>query len=300
MTEFKRRLMVTMYANHIEGAPAPAQLALQLKDWRQEVLPETERSGAILFARSISPIREEDEDDEDDDDEDGGSATKRSRMSRIGSQMSDRSGIPVRVQVAGWVPPILEEQWSSTERSMKSGGGGLSRGGSQEEGQAPAYRAVASQVLVLREGPALTTPVLGKLPKDSEAYVLEVVEWHHGTRRALITATARTAQPLGWVTEYKNGHELLVRCEPNEIEMEGSTYRSSPPGSPTGGGKAKPPAFYSSLPQAWMIAREKSQGSHRGLRKPASRAVLAAPVKKVKRTRPTPPTPTQLALEVRL
>ena len=68
-----------------------------------------------------------------------------------------------------------------------------------------------SQVLVLREGPV--TPLYSQAG-DSEAYVVVDGIMVHEIDYALL---ARTAQPLGW------GRELLVRCEPNEIEMEGST-----------------------------------------------------------------------------
>jgi len=73
-----------------------------------------------------------------------------------------------------------------------------------------APRAVANVMLLLRQGVSLDSKIVGKLPPGCHAFVLETKEVSPGTHRSLITATASTAAPLGWVTATKNGTELLA------------------------------------------------------------------------------------------
>ena len=78
-------------------------------------------------------------------------------------------------------------------------------------GRADVPRAVANTVLVLRASAELDSPVMGKLLKGSEAYVLDTCQIDDGSQtfRSLITATAHTAAPLGWVTALRDGIEML-------------------------------------------------------------------------------------------
>jgi len=70
-------------------------------------------------------------------------------------------------------------------------------------------RVVAKTMLPLLADPDEEARVIGKLPKGGEAYVLESLEIA-GVKLALITASAHTADPLGWVTVRKNGGKSLL------------------------------------------------------------------------------------------
>merc|ERR1711924_419070 len=70
-------------------------------------------------------------------------------------------------------------------------------------------RVVATRVLVLRQGADLDSKVIGKLPSGGEAFVLEAKQVGD-VMRYLITATAHTAAPLGWITASKGGHSLVA------------------------------------------------------------------------------------------
>jgi len=94
---------------------------------------------------------------------------------------------PVRVRLAEWGNPTFE----SLERT------------------------VATVALVLREGLALDSQIIGKLPAGGETFVLDEQVLGSITR-CLITATAATASPLGWVTAQKDGQQLLVPCAPRQ------------------------------------------------------------------------------------
>lgn len=75
-------------------------------------------------------------------------------------------------------------------------------------------RAVASTTLVLREGAALDSTVIGNLLPGSEIFVMEKVRGPDGSLRALVADTPMIAKPpLGWVTAMKDGVELLDDVE---------------------------------------------------------------------------------------
>ena len=75
-------------------------------------------------------------------------------------------------------------------------------------------RAVASTTLVLREGAALDSTVIGNLLPGSEIFVMEKVAGPDGSLRALVADTPMIAKPpLGWVTAMKDGVELLDDVE---------------------------------------------------------------------------------------
>jgi hypothetical protein len=81
---------------------------------------------------------------------------------------------------------------------------------SPHDGRIIAPRARAKAQLVLRQGAALDSKVVGRLPAGGQAFVLETQEIVPGTYRSLITATASTAAPLGWVTVRKVGLPLMA------------------------------------------------------------------------------------------
>jgi hypothetical protein len=118
---------------------------------------------------------------------------------------STRAG-PVRVQLADWAV-----------------------------GNPAAPKAMAKSVLVLRKSAALDSTVMGKLPIGSEAFVLETRELSGSMVRALVTATASTATPLGWVTASRDGKELLGGWE------QAAASANAPCGLDVAG-------FYTSLP----------------------------------------------------
>ena len=84
-------------------------------------------------------------------------------------------------------------------------------GWAAEDPAAGVARAVATAMLVLRDGASLDSMVVGKVPAGSEAYVLETRELPHDVTRCLLAIHAH-ASPLGWVTARrgKDGAQLLV------------------------------------------------------------------------------------------
>ena len=115
-------------------------------------------------------------------------------------------------------------------------------------------QAVAQTVLVLRGGSSLDSPVVGKLPKWSRAFVLEMEETTPGTHRALVTATASTAAPLGWVTSSRDGDELLRIHPHGGLDKSGLDPHDST-GRSVSGEQTPPRGFYtSSWGAAWGVS----------------------------------------------
>ena len=105
-----------------------------------------------------------------------------------------------------------------------------------ERAQPILSRCIASRVLVLREGAALDSRVIGKLPAGSEAFVLETRETAPGTTRTLISCAASTASPLGWCTSRKNGVSFLVYSDGNSVGNGGAGSNGGGTGVGSGGG----------------------------------------------------------------
>ena len=82
-----------------------------------------------------------------------------------------------------------------------------------------APRAKALTVLVLRRSAAHDSDIMGKCLPGGEVFVLETrqIPTEPGLVRALITATASTATPLGWVTATRDGITLLEGWEESAI-----------------------------------------------------------------------------------
>lgn len=120
--------------------------------------------------------------------------------------VSDRVGFsassPVRVQFAAWA--------ASAKAPYLDG----------------ASRSVANTVLVLRASAALDSPVVGKLLRDSEVYVLETCDLGVA-QRSLITATSPTAAPLGWVTSMRDGIEFLSTSSAHRNDDYGTLHGCS-------------------------------------------------------------------------
>ena len=87
--------------------------------------------------------------------------------------------------------------------------------------QAGLPRGLALRILVLRSGHRLDSPVIGKLPIGSEAFVLETrveVRAARSITRALVAAS--TAAPLGWVTSIgEAGDAYLSMLQPGSLPV---------------------------------------------------------------------------------
>lgn len=122
--------------------------------------------------------------------------------------------------------------------------------------------AVATTILVLRDGAGLDSPVVGKVPAGAETVVLESRELPNETMRCLVAASHHAVEPLGWVTaRRRDGQELLVLKPPK------------PPPQPQ---------FYTSLPRAGAARTPSGRGG--GRRAAATRALHASLTEFVRRS----------------
>jgi len=92
-------------------------------------------------------------------------------------------------------------------------------------------QAQASAPLVLRNGPSVDADRCGILEKGSNVVVLEEQTLIKGVYRAQIALKAAPDQPLGWVTSFKAGSELL-RMSVAEESLNGFYTSSGPRRSP--------------------------------------------------------------------